>query len=463
MALRDLGPWLLGAPGFRRLADKVVVDAACDELGPRFTRHEDHQGLTHDWGYLLFAASVLAQSNQGACQAAALRIAQTCLSDESANDVQRDSAALVLDALANHPAIKLAVERSYLKESFEMRLPGVARLDYSRRAYEHTIEVYGNTPLRVNRFQRKLWDEARNQGWISVSAPTSAGKSFILARWICESMRLSSAATVVYLVPTRALISQVERDLRRLFGDEGLDEVSVSALPILKPAEDGAEPVRKRVFVFTQERLHILLSSHPDMPARALIVDEAHKVGDRQRGVLLQDVIERLSTANPELRVLFASPMTSNPGILLADARQGLTTGAFASEDVMVTQNLFWVSQRPNKPKVWNVSLCLRGASTTLGEITLSEKPSNDSKRLSFLAHAVGGGSHGNIVYVNGAAEAEKIAAQLYDLIGTDVEGEPAKDLRDLIELAQHVVHKRFALATCLRRGVAFHYGTCPC
>ena len=390
-------------------------------------------------------------------------IAQTCLCDEAANATYRGTPLRLSSMLSlNHPAINLAVQRSLLKESFEKRLPGVARVDSSRRAHEHSIVLHGNEPLRVNRFQRQLWDQVRNQGWMSVSAPTSAGKSFILARWICELMRASEVATVVYLVPTRALISQVERDLRKLFSREGLEDVSVSALPLLKPADEGAEPIRRRVFVFTQERLHILLSTHSELPARALIVDEAHKVGDRQRGVLLQDVIERISTANPELRVLFASPMTSNPGVLLADARQNLRTGAFTSEDVTVTQNLFWVSQRPNKPRVWDFSLCVRSVSLKLGVVELGAKPSNDSKRLSFIAHAVGGGTHGNIVYVNGAAEAEKIAAQLFDLIGADAEGEPANALRDLIELAQHVVHKRFALATCLRRGVAFHYGNMP-
>jgi len=463
VALRDLGGWLLGLPGFQRQADRVLVDAACDELGTGFVPLEEHRDLDHDWGYLLFAASVLSQSGSGACQTTALRIAQTCLSDETANDVQRDSAALVLDSLANHPAIALAERRSFLKTSFEKRLPGVARVDFSRRGYEHSIVVHGGrTTLRVNRFQRQLWDQLRDVGWLSVSAPTSTGKSFVLARWICELMRGAEEATVVYLVPTRALISQVERDMRDLLNKEGIEDVSVSALPVLKLPDGESESVRRRVFVFTQERLHIVLSTYPNLPVHALIVDEAHKVGDRQRGVLLQDVIERLSAANPELRVLFASPMTSNPGVLLADARQGLTTSSFTSEDVTVTQNLFWVSQRRSKPKTWDISLCVRGVELKLGAVELGAKPSNESKRLSFVAHAVGGSTHGNIVYVNGAAEAEKIAAQLYDLIGADVEGEPAEALRDLIELAQHVVHKKFALTTCLRRGVAFHYGNMP-
>lgn len=42
------------------------------------------------------------------------------------------------------------------------------------------------------------------------------------------------------------------------------------------------------------------------------------------------------------------------------------------------------------------------------------------------------------------------------------VDGRRIDGRRALIELVQHVVHKQFALATCLRRGVAFHYGNMP-
>jgi superfamily II DNA/RNA helicase len=462
VALRDLGCWLLDLPAFRKRADTVLVDAACRELevGTRFTRLDAHQSLEHDWSYLLLCASTLSHAGDSRCQAVALRIAQTCFCDESATDVQRDSAALVLDSLANHPAIDLAVRRELLRPSFEERLPGAARFDFDRRSIEQSILSHDFTSLRVNRFQKQLWNVIRNPGWMSVSAPTSAGKSFIMARCICELMRQSETANIVYLVPTRALISQVERDLRDLFREEGLEDVSVSALPILR-VDESMPYVRRRVLVFTQERLHILLSSHSYLDVLALIVDEAHKVGDRQRGVLLQDVIERLGEMNKELRVLFASPMTSNPEVLLADVRDTCPTHAFANDDVTVTQNLFWVVQRPRKPRIWDISLCVRDTSISLGSIELEASPSPESKRLSFIAHAIAGSSHGNIVYVNGAAEAEKIANQLYDLIGVDV-ADSSKDLQKLVELVQHIVHEKFLLATYLQRGIAFHYGNMP-
>jgi hypothetical protein len=162
------------------------------------------------------------------------------------------------------------------------------------------------------------------------------------------------------------------------------------------------------------------------------------------------------------MQAIFASPMTSNPDVLVSDAHASVPRGAFTSDDVTVLQNLFWAAQRSRKPKVWDIGLCVHDKTVALGRVELGAVPSPDSKRLSFLAHAVAGHTPGNIVYVNGAADAEKIAGQLYDLTGTDISGSDGDDLGGLVELSQHVVHKQFLLATYLRRGIAFHYGNMP-
>jgi hypothetical protein len=311
--------------------------------------------------------------------------------------------------------------------------------------------------LRVNHFQRHFWRVVTAHEWVSVSAPTSAGKSYIMTRWIGEQLRASPLATVVYLVPTRALINQVETDLRTFLREEGLSSVTVSSLPLARTLV----PERGTVLVFTQERLHILLAAAPDLAIDVLVVDEAHKVGDRQRGVLLQHVVERVAQTNPATKIVFASPMTSNPEALLADAAPATDTAALTSEDVTVNQNLLWISQRTGQPRTWDVTLCLSDKQLPLGQLALPATPSADSKRLSFVAFAMGGLRSGNIVYVNGAAEAEKIAVQLYDLTGAEGDIRD-QQIEDLIDLARRMVHQEFRLATVLRRGIAFHYGNLP-
>lgn len=150
--------------------------------------------------------------------------------------------------------------------------------------------------------------------WISASAPTSVGKSFILESWIQDYLAVNENSLVVYLVPTRALISEVARELKvRL----PADRVNIASLPLAKYYKAGTS----NVFIFTQERLHIFLNTFEDKPKiDALIVDEAHKIGDRHRGVFLQQVIELASEENPDLKIIFASPFTDNPELLLQDA-----------------------------------------------------------------------------------------------------------------------------------------------
>ena len=118
------------------------------------------------------------------------------------------------------------------------------------------------------------------------------------------------------------------------------------------------------ILVFTQERLHLLANILGDAIAiDLLIVDEAHKIGDNQRGVILQDAIERAGRANPDLKLVFISPATQNPEELLADAPAGVEVAAIDSDAPTVLQNLIVAEQVPRKPKRWKLSVRrLRGA-----------------------------------------------------------------------------------------------------
>ncbi len=434
--------------------ETLTAAAVAEDLGIGFEPAPHLTTSSPDWGYLLLCGSFLATSSSGPCQAAALRIAHSCLTHPKPSVERKDSAALLLDTLANHPAMQLAVSRELLKPALRERLPLSARIEWTRRSISDSI-VLGDRTLRVNRFQKRFWQAAREHDWLSVSAPTSSGKSFIVSQWVTNLLAQQESALVVYLVPTRALISQVERDIRVALSRDGIADGEVISTPVRSYIKAGS----RTVLVFTQERLHILMASDPELKIDALIVDEAHKIGDRTRGVLLQQVIEGIVAYNPELKVIFASPMSSNPETLISDLQVDKKGGSLSSDDVMVSQNLIWVSQQPRDPLKWNAQLCLSDKTVDLGTFKLPASPLPPSKRLPFVAAAIGGKSYGNVIYVNGAADAEKAATQLYDLF-EDVES--SKDLDDLIALSAQVVHPEFLLQKVLRRGIAFHYGNLP-
>lgn len=454
MGFKELQNWLLSNDTFKEQLKLVIIDSVANQFCSLIREKEDFH---HNWNYLLLCASLLAKSETEVGQDAALRIAQHCLQSRHITEHLKDGAIIILDSLANKQAIKLAEDRSLIKEGIFDRLPPVLKKDWVRHDLENSIELSDQTILYTNRFQKLFWDSVLSFKWMSVSAPTSAGKSFIILQWIIEYLRLNSNANIVYLVPTRALIQQVEHDFKTLLKYNNLSKVSVSTLPVLHSVENKA-----KIYIFTQERLHIFLNSvQHKFSVDLLVVDEAHKVGDNHRGILLQQAIETVSQYNKEINILFASPLTNNPHLLLEDAPKTIKKTSLVSEDIMVNQNLIWVSQAKGNPKKWDVELCLPDAITPIGRFEMDYSPTPESKRLPFVAYSLASPEGGNLIYANLPSDAEKIASQLYDLVKDEPEIKN-DDLDNLIELTKKVIHKDYLLVRVLQKGIGFHYGNIP-
>lgn len=451
--------WLLKNNGFQEQYRRVVINSVTNQFPALNHPSYNDTGMLHDWGYLLMCASLLAQSENGVCQEVSLRIAQFCLQQDDMAITHKDAAAVILDTLANEPAIRLAENRKLLEKKFEDRLPFPLLQDWTRRSIENNITLANSHDLAVNHFQRRFWEETKTKDWISMSAPTSSGKSFILGRWLPDYFRSSPCATIVYLVPTRALIQQVQRDIEHLLKSENFESVSITTLPLHSAYKSGIA----NVFVFTQERFNILIGERgANLSVDLLVVDEAQKIGDNYRGVLLQQAIETTVKSNLHCRIVFASPMTENPGVLLDDAPDGVLSGDIVSEDTMVNQNLLWVSQVEGNSMEWDVELIFERNLERIGKLELPSRPSPDSKRLPFVAFTLGSREGGNVIYVNGAADAEKSAKLLYDMLGKDADISDDPEIKDLVDLIRKIIHRRYSLSNVLQRGVAFHYGNIP-
>ncbi|WP_249193841.1 DEAD/DEAH box helicase [Gluconobacter wancherniae] len=371
----------------------------------------------------------------------------------------KDAGAVLLGKLTNFRAVDLANDRKLLETDLEGRLGFGLRMETQRRKLDHSVLIESSGHwLQVNDFQQRFWDSATLNNWLSASAPTASGKTFLVLQWLINHMRSAETRVSVYLAPTRALVSEIETNLAQLLGKAA--EIEVSSLPLPEKYDAAQLGGKKLILVFTQERLHLLANVlGKDVHVDLLIVDEAHKIGDNQRGVILQDAIERLERSNDDLKVVFISPATQNPEELLADAPGVAKTDAVDSDAPTVIQNLIVAEQVPRKPKLWNLSIREGTASQSVGVLKLASSPSNATKKLAFIAAAVGERG-GTLVYANRAGDAEDIAdliAQLVPAIdGTD------KELIELADLARKGVHPNFALASLVLKGVAFHYGNMP-
>lgn len=454
MSLADLQSWLR-EDGIHEDLDaitRMTVRTEIDNLQP------DRIDLEIDWPRLLLAGSILARSDQRTDLEAALRIATgaIALTDKQA---VKDAGAVLLGKLSNFRAVALANKRHLLTENLEGRLGVALRLEAQRREMERSILVQSSGAwLQVNDFQQRFWANANRRNWLSASAPTASGKTFLVLQWLIDQMAVGAATIAVYLAPTRALVSEIETNLQALLGKDG--QIEVSSLPLREKYDAARAGSHRLVLVFTQERLHLLANLlGEDFSIDLLIVDEAHKIGDNQRGVILQDAIERSTRANQKLKIVFLSPATQNPEELLSDAPEGVDTVAVNSDAPTVLQNLIVADQVPRKPKLWNLAVLQQDTLLPIGTLELSSTPNGLRKRLAFIA-AAAGQRGGTLVYANGAGESEEVADLISQLLLAPDEIDP--ELAALADLARKGVHPNFRLAPLVERGVAFHFGNMP-
>ncbi|HCI5654335.1 TPA: hypothetical protein NPN99_005008, partial [Klebsiella pneumoniae] len=182
MSMKELPSWLVNNQGFINKLKGLTISSVVNQF-PSVRAFNNQSVSDQDISYLLTCGSVLSQSNDDLCQDAALRISQYCLINLN-SEQRKDSAALILDALANNATVELAVKKGFLKEGFEKRLPIAGQLETTKRKIEHTIEIGNDKLIYANKFQSEFWDRVQKNEWVSVSAPTSVGKSFILESWV---------------------------------------------------------------------------------------------------------------------------------------------------------------------------------------------------------------------------------------------------------------------------------------
>lgn len=457
MSLADLQSWLLHE-GIRDDLDTITRLTVRSELDNLALDTSAQSAEPIDWSRLLLAGSILARSDQRSDQEAALRIATAAIYLPNDQAI-KDAGAVLMSKLSNFRAVTLAANRKLVAVDLDGRLGTALRLEAQRREMERSILVQSSGSwIQVNDFQQRFWISAAGHRWLSASAPTASGKTFLVLQWLIDQMIAGESKVAVYLAPTRALVSEIETNLNSLLGNVELIEVSSLPLPDkYKTARAGGARV---IFVFTQERLHLLANVLKDvLSVDLLIVDEAHKIGDNQRGVVLQDAIERITRSNPKMKAVFISPATQNPEELLTDAPNGIQTIAIDSDSTTVLQNLVVATQVPRKAKLWQLTLRQNASVLPIGVLQLASTPAGLKKRLAFIAAAVGERG-GTLVYANGAGEAEEVADLISQLLPKLENTDP--ELSELAELARKGVHKDFRLAPLVELGVAFHYGNMP-
>src|SRR5580704_476534 len=284
MTLEELQEWILSTGGLQAELSALSRLSAARSIGiQRLAR--GLEAYEPDWQRLLLAASILTKSNSQQNTDAALMVAHAGILLSKTSDTV-DASATLLTQLANGRAIRLAEEREVLRPGVDERLGMLEKMLFVRRELTQAVFVARGETIQTNRFQRQFWDELDRADWVSASAPTASGKTYLVLRWLLNSFLSQERKLAIFIAPTRALVAEIERQILDLAAPLQIPGLRVASLP-LSSLGDHSNPT---ILIFTQERLHIFLNSLA-FPQRidAVIVDEVHKLGDSLRGVILQD------------------------------------------------------------------------------------------------------------------------------------------------------------------------------
>ncbi|WP_019995399.1 DEAD/DEAH box helicase [Aureimonas ureilytica] len=390
---------------------------------------------------LLYCAGVFVQTEDLDYRRMAQSIALNSLIVARGNEVAYERGRRILAELGNFPALdRVAADGPAIGSSF---------LDALRRTLFRELNNVrvGDQWLPLTDFQKDTWDELPEAHAIAISAPTSAGKSFLVIEHLCRQVERAATYCAVYVAPTRALLSEVGAKIQRRLGEAG--GVRVTTVPTL----DGSAPDRQ-VFVLTQERLQVLLAA-TSIAFDLVVVDEAQNLSDGSRGMILQDSIEQAVARSGSTRLVLLAPGARGFETVGATiGAPGLTVAR--SELPSVLQNRIQL----RKAEVGNaleLDLLTAEGPRRLGIFRSARGFDVPGSRLAAAALELGS-SGGSLVYATGPTDAEETARQLAH--GRDPDGDAA--LAAISDFVKAHIHPDYSLAGMIRKGVAFHYGKMP-
>lgn len=145
--------------------------------------------------------------------------------------------------------------------------------------------------FKPDEWQVKLLDLVDKNRSAVISAPTSAGKTFICFYAIEKILKQSDTDVVIFCLPTKALVNQVSADVYARFTPK------VNAKMFLQGSlmkEFSMVPWNCQVLIVIPSLLESVLNSPPEgfiERIKYIIIDEVHKIGSEEMGIPIERIV----------------------------------------------------------------------------------------------------------------------------------------------------------------------------
>lgn len=372
----------------------------------------------------------------------------------------KDFFVLVLSRIG-YPPSSIMIDDDYQNKSFSGINSIFDKLSISIHHFRNEIIIKDKTYL-LTEFQKNIWTALNSNPFLGISAPTSAGKSFIILLKCIESL-LDKDGSIVYIVPNLSLVYQVCVDFKNKLREFNISNCDIFTSFYEKPSSP------KNIFVLTQEKA-IAAFAQLDAPFENimfLIVDEIQNIEkvaneNDQRAKILYDVlIDFRNTYRPE-KTIISGPRIENIGNL------GITVFGICSEEMdtkgsPVVNLTYAISKNDHRYylKLYSdiikapISIPIQYPELINGHGGKLYKEEYH-KYLSHIIHCLGESSI-NIIFSPTTPQARKTAVALSNTIQTRHD-----KLSSLSSYIAETVHPKYELCKILHAGVAYHHGKTP-
>ncbi len=310
-------------------------------------------------------------------------------------------------------------------------------------------------------FQMQIWNSIEQRKSIGISAPTSAGKSFVILLKLVEKLT-KNIFDIVYIVPTLCLMTQVTEDFNQMLKNIGIENFIISNSYI---QEDDNKQIH--IYVLTQEKAISAFSSDENVFDNnlVLVVDEIQNIeritdSTEERAKVLFDTLTEFRYKENLKQVILSGPRIQEIDNV------GESIFGFETEEVVTeispVLNLTY-SIRKEEGKYFFKQYCILTDKPICEEIIDSTSITGygennyDEYYYNYLQHfidCVGKGEQ-NIIFAPTSNSARKIA--------TNISGfNSHKPIERLIDYFRDTINANYSMCESLKNGVAYHHGKLP-
>ncbi|MDF7809491.1 DEAD/DEAH box helicase [Pontiellaceae bacterium B12219] len=360
-------------------------------------------------------------------------------------------------------SIMIDTEYNHDKKQYSLSGSILNQFSVALHQLEHEIFISEQSYLLTG-FQKRTWDKMLQVKLLGISAPTSAGKSFlILLKGI--DMLLQHGGSIIYIVPTLSLVSQVALDFHQKLKEFGLDQYRVATT---YSDQDNTE---NRIYILTQEKA-ISAFSQNDRPftnVRLLVVDEIQNIervaneGDQRAKTLYDTLIEFRYACEPDLTIL-SGPRIEGLKALGVEIFEEESADEEKSKDSPVASFTYSISksgkhyylnqysditETPSAIKIDNPDV--KGYGKSMYKEDFFEYLSG------FISNL--GRQSRNIIFSPTSDQARKTAVNLAE--NSDISCEDPV-VKSLVEYIRMTVHPDYDLCKTIPKRFAYHHGKMP-